>query len=185
MIAIPPNPEIRILVADDDAETRSITAAMVRRLNYSCDEAPDGHRACQMLRQNQYALILADINMPGNCSLEMVDAANELAPGVPIILITAVASQHTAMTAVGTQVSAYLEKPVSVERLRTVIEKALRESHAKKAQHGALLREVVTVLAETRQNFKSKRLGDLRKKVETVVNAAVQKPFHERDRVNI
>lgn len=172
------NSQIRVLIADDDVETRSVIAAMVRRLHYACDEAADGHSACQMLQHSRYALILSDINMPGNCSLELVDAANKLAPGVPIILITAVASRETAMNAVGTQVSAYLEKPVSVERLHAVIEKSLRESQEERAQHGELLNEVVTVLAETRQNFKSKRLGELRKKVET----AISKPVHTRRR---
>src|ERR1041385_4367162 len=108
MIITAKNSTVRILVADDDAESRRIVVALIRHFRYDCDEASDGHEACRLLRQKSYQLVLADINMPGNCSLEMLDAAEEIAPGVPIILITASASRETAINAVGTQVSDYL-----------------------------------------------------------------------------
>jgi DNA-binding NtrC family response regulator len=126
-----------------------------------------------MMRQQPYQLVLADINMPGNCSLEMLDAADEIAPDVPFILITASGSRETAISAVGTQVSAYLEKPVAVDRLRKAIEKALSEKQESTSQHTQLMKEVVTVLTETRQNFKSRRLGELRKKVQTALGDSI------------
>src|SRR4051812_8041210 len=119
------NSAVRILVADDDTENRNTMAALVRRFRYECDEAKDGHEACDMLCQREYHLVLADIHMPGNCSLELLDAADEVAPGIPFVLVTAAPTRETAMNAVGTQVHAYLEKPVHAEHLRRAIEDAL------------------------------------------------------------
>lgn len=160
------NSAVRILVADDDAENRNTLAALVRRFRYECDEAVDGHQACEMLCENEYQLVIADIHMPGNCSLELLDAADEVAPGVPFILVTAAASRETAMCAVGTQVTAYLEKPVRAEHLRKAIEDALIARAEANKFDRELMTEVVNVLNETRQNFKSRRLAALRVKVE-------------------
>lgn len=166
MIINSTNSNARILVADDDAENRNTLAALVRRFRYECDEAVDGHQACEMLCDRDYQLVIADIHMPGNCSLELLDAADEVAPGVPFILVTAAASRETAMCAVGTQVTAYLEKPVLAEHLRKAIEDALISRAEGSKFDRELMTEVVNVLNETRQNFKSRRLAALRVKVE-------------------
>ncbi len=169
------NSKARILVVEDDVDVRTTLVAQVRRLQFDCDEAPDGHAACAKLRTHKYQLVLADINMPGNCSLELLDAADELAPGVPFILITGSPSRESAMDAVGTQATAYLEKPVTLPRLKQAIERALVRADAAESENRQVMREVVTVLNETRQNFKSKRLADLRKKVETALGEAREK----------
>lgn len=164
------NSVVRILVADDDAENRNTMAALIRRFRYECDEAADGFQAAELMCDNNYDLVVADIHMPGNCALELLDAAHEIAPGTPFVLVTAQPSRDTAINAVGTQVHAYLEKPVSVERLRAAIEEALKVRAKRDAKNAELMREVVTVLTETRQNFKSRRLAALRSKVEEALS---------------
>jgi DNA-binding NtrC family response regulator len=174
MIINSTNSVVRILVADDDDENRNTLAALIRRFHYECDEAADAYHAAELLCENNYHLVIADIHMPGNCSLELLDAADEIAPGVPFILVTAASTRETAMCAVGTQVSAYLEKPVHADQLRTAVEDALLERVDLEAPHRELMQEVVRVLAETRQNFKSRRLAALRSKVESALSGGVQ-----------
>ena len=78
-----------ILLADDEDAFRQMTAEVLRRDGYDCHCASDGHRAAEMLRANRYHLLIADIKMPGNAKLELVRETQQLARGMPVILVTA------------------------------------------------------------------------------------------------
>lgn len=107
-----------ILIADDDETFRSSTADLLRRDGYECDEAPDGPSATERLGHRTYDLLIADIVMPGNTELELVRAAPQIVPGLPILVVTAYPSMETAAASVELPVSAYLVKPVELEELR-------------------------------------------------------------------
>jgi hypothetical protein len=79
-------------------------------------------------------------------------------------------------------VTSYLEKPVRAENLRKAIEEALRARAESRSFDRELMSEVVQVLNETRQNFKSRRLAALRSKVESALcgkNAASENNSNE------
>jgi PAS domain S-box-containing protein len=55
----------RILVVDDNEFNRAVLARQVAALGYEAEQASDGEEALQLLAQHDYALILADCQMPG------------------------------------------------------------------------------------------------------------------------
>ena len=55
----------RILVVDDNEFNRAVLARQVAALGYEAEQASDGEEALQLLAQRDYALVLADCQMPG------------------------------------------------------------------------------------------------------------------------
>jgi DNA-binding NtrC family response regulator len=107
----------RILIADDEATFRRATAQLLEREGYRCDEAADALTAVQHLTSATYDLLIADVRMPGNMRLELVEEMPMLAPGVPVILVTAYPSFTSGQRALDLPVVAYLVKPFEFAEL--------------------------------------------------------------------
>lgn len=75
--------QTRILLADDDATFREATAELLRAAGFACDTAADAYAAGRLLKEGAYALVIADIRMPGNEELELVSTLPAIAAGTP------------------------------------------------------------------------------------------------------
>lgn len=117
----------RVLFADDDRAAREGLAEMLRRLGYACDTAPSAAEALEKLRAAPYEALVSDIHMPGNASLELVEAAVAAVPGLPVILLTGRPSVDTAARSVRLPVTAYLTKPPEMAELTKVLDQAIAD----------------------------------------------------------
>ncbi len=107
-----------ILIADDEETFLRSTARLLIREGYKCDCASDGEEAIEKLRTGWYDLLIADIKMPGNPDLALVQQAQRIAHGIPIILVTGYPSVDSAVSSFRLSVAAYLTKPLDFEELR-------------------------------------------------------------------
>lgn len=107
----------RILLADDEETFLQSTADLLRREGYMCDCVPDAAGAVQMLGDNEYDLLIADIKMPGNSELEFIRDLPNIAENVPVILVTGYPTVNSAIQSVKLRVEAYLVKPLDFEEL--------------------------------------------------------------------
>jgi len=111
-------PELgRILIADDEETFLYSTADLLRREGYECDCAAEANGAMALLRDHAYDLLISDIKMPGNSELELIREVPNLAPGLPVILVTGYPSLHSALKSFQLPVTAYLAKPVDLAEL--------------------------------------------------------------------
>lgn len=123
--------ERRILVVDDSVVVRRIVELTVRQIpslmKATIDEAADGETALEMLRRQRYDLILADIRMPVLDGLALVRRIRaELGDDrTPIILVSTLGSEDDVRRGLEAGATAYVPKPVSPHRIRTVIGKLL------------------------------------------------------------
>ncbi len=115
----------RILVADDEETFLHSTADLLRREGYHCDTAVDASSAADMLRENEYDLLIADIKMPGNPELELVQDMPSIANGMPVILVTGYPSLDSAIQSIQLPVAAYMVKPIDLAELLTQIQVAV------------------------------------------------------------
>ena len=122
-------PAPTILLADDEFSFRESTAELLREDGYRCDVSEDAHSALRFLCAGNYDLVIADIHMPGNRSLELVERVKEASPGTPVILVTGYPSMETAISSIHLPVAAYMTKPL---------------------QHDAFFQHVRTAIAESR-----------------------------------
>ena len=84
----------KILIVDDVASSRLLARAILAHFNYQIYEASDGEEALQYLREQEFDVVLLDINMPGMSGLEVTQKIRkELGLGlIPIILNTILSS---------------------------------------------------------------------------------------------
>jgi len=123
----PPDSRGRVLFADDDQAAREGLAEMLRRLGYTCETAPNATEAVEKLRASAFEVLISDIHMPGNAALELVGAAAQTIPGLPVILLTGRPSVETAARSVRLPVTAYLTKPPDFNELTRVLDQAIAD----------------------------------------------------------
>jgi len=118
----------KILFVDDD---ENLLAAFQRnfRRRFVFDTAPGGPEGLEFLRTaGPYAVIVADMRMPGMDGVEFLEQARPLAPGAVRIMLTGNADQQTAVDAVNRgQVFRFLNKPCPPDVLVPAIETALQQ----------------------------------------------------------
>lgn len=115
----------RVLVADDDPSMLEVARELLEDNGFSCDTAVSGSEVELCLRRQEYDLLIADIDMPGNRELQLVASLPQLQDGLPVILVTGAPSVRSAAQSVGKSVVAYLIKPVQTEELLSHVRKAV------------------------------------------------------------
>lgn len=118
----------RILIADDEETFLLSTADLLRREGYECDCVPDARAAVEMLGKGEYDLLVADIRMPGNPELELIQAVPQIAEGLSVILVTGHPSLGTAIQSIELPVVAYLIKPLDFDQFLTHAKFAVQSS---------------------------------------------------------
>lgn len=113
-----------IMIADDERHTREALERFFRK-KYQVTLAEDGERAINLLQRNNYDLILTDLNMPGASGMEVIDAALKKSPRPICIVFTAYGSIENAIAAIKRGATDFVTKPVNLEQLNHVIDKAL------------------------------------------------------------
>jgi PAS domain S-box-containing protein len=118
----------RVLVVDDHPINRDVLVGQLRVLGVAADTAADGKRGYEAWRDGDYAVVFADIHMPVMDGFEMTarirgDEKDAGKKRTPIVAVTAnaMAGEDERCRAGG--MDAYLSKPVSLDRLRAVLER--------------------------------------------------------------
>jgi two-component system response regulator HydG len=119
----------RILVADDEESHRIMLRAVLAEEGYEVAEAADGPEAIRAVEQEPFDLILLDIRMPGMDGIEALTEIRKISPYIPVLMMTAYASVKTAVEALKAGAFEYLIKPLDIDELKILIEKALEHYH--------------------------------------------------------
>ena len=114
----------KILIVDDEINTRMALVRYLRR-RFEIDEAENGEVAIHALKQKDYDLVLTDLRMPGVDGIGVLDAALSKANAPQCIVFTAYGSVEKAVEAVKKGAFDFMTKPVKLDKLEAVINKAL------------------------------------------------------------
>lgn len=115
----------RLLVIDDEESHRLMLRAVLKEEGYQVAEAADGPEAIRAVEQETFDLILLDLRLQTMDGLETLTEIRKISPLVPVIIMTAYASVKTAVGALKAGATDYLTKPLDLEELKVLIEKAL------------------------------------------------------------
>lgn len=118
------DPEIRVLVVDDLSTMRAIIRDALRQLGIKgIDEAESGLTALIKIRRTKYDVILLDWNMPKMTGLQVLKEirSNKKTRDVPIIMLTAEASESNILVAIQAGVNDYIIKPFTTKVLEEKI----------------------------------------------------------------
>jgi len=117
----------RILIADDKASSRELVRTILENLGYEVEEAGDGIRALDAVRQSPPDLVLLDLQMPGLTGHEVLARlrADERFANLPIVVLTASAMAGDRDKALAAGFTNYLAKPVTLSILRAEVRRLL------------------------------------------------------------
>jgi two-component system chemotaxis response regulator CheY len=114
--------EVRTLIVDDSSVMRKIVARALQQagLEMVVFEAGNGSEGVDLLKTQQVDLILSDINMPLMDGLEFLRQlrAQNLAPDVPVVMITTESSEEHVKEAILVGAQGYIRKPFTPEQVK-------------------------------------------------------------------
>ncbi len=117
----------RVLIADDEKNVAEGLQMILSEDGYEAEMATDGQEAWNKLEADEFGLVLADLKMPEMDGLELFAKMRENGIGSEFIMITGEASVDSAVEAMRHGAYDYLTKPLDVDRLKALIQKALEK----------------------------------------------------------
>jgi DNA-binding NtrC family response regulator len=120
----------RILVVDDDAADAEALRALLTEAGHDVEIAASTEEALARFREETYAVVVADVQLPGESGLDLVRELRNLAPATAVVVMTGHATVSTAVTALKLGAVDYLKKPVHVAQLKKLIAQLVAERPA-------------------------------------------------------
>ncbi len=117
----------KILIIEDEAAIRRVLVKILSEENdsYQLEEAEDGLRGLEAVKNNDYDLVLCDIKMPKMDGVEVLEAARKIKPEIPFIMISGHGDLDTAVNTMRAGAFDYISKPPDLNRLLTTVRNAL------------------------------------------------------------
>ncbi len=120
----------RILVVDDEENTRLGLSKLLSQEGFVVDLATNGFEALDLLRRQRVGLVISDINMPDMNGIGFLRELSRRFPSVNVIMITAYGGVESYLEAMNLGALEYLHKPVRLDELRSVLKKIFNGSAA-------------------------------------------------------
>jgi DNA-binding NtrC family response regulator len=117
----------RILVVDDDAESRGVVAEALRAEGYEVETAQGGRTALALGRERVFDVVVSDIRMPDLDGLLLLRGLREATPEVSVILMTAFGTVEAALEAIKDGAYDYVSKPLHLEELILTVRRAIEQ----------------------------------------------------------
>ena len=115
-----------VLVVDDEEDLRDLIEMTLLKMGLEVDTADGVIAAKKKLDSQPYALVLTDMRMPDGSGLEVVDYLQEKNLDIPIAIITAYGNADQAVMALKAGAFDYIQKPVTLAQLRSLVKSALK-----------------------------------------------------------
>ncbi len=116
----------KILIVDDEPDIRELLEITLSRMGLQTTSCGDLAAAYHALTNENYDLCLSDMNLPDGNGLELVAFIQENHAQLPIAIITAYGSVDIAIGALKQGAFDFVSKPVDLERLRGLVQSALK-----------------------------------------------------------
>jgi diguanylate cyclase (GGDEF)-like protein len=101
----------RVLVVDDDASILGVVSEVLEDDGYDVTTAGSAEEAIETLKNNQFALVMSDIRLPGINGIGLLKHVKEVAPRTAVIMITSHGSMQTSIEAIKLGAYDYILKP--------------------------------------------------------------------------
>ncbi|MDO5639964.1 MAG: sigma-54 dependent transcriptional regulator [Neisseria sp.] len=117
-----------VLVVDDEADIRDLMEMTLMKMGLRVDTAVGVEEAKSKLDDNDYSLVLTDMRMPDGSGLEVVQYIDQLMLDTPVAVITAYGNADQAVEALKAGAFDYLQKPITLSQLRSLVKSAVKVS---------------------------------------------------------
>ena len=118
-------PPKSILWVDDEGDLLEPHRIFLRSKGFTVEWASNADDAVELLRRHSFDILLLDEQMPGKRGLEAFRDVRELAPNLPVVMVTKSEEDSTLKEAIGANVRDYLVKPVNPRQVLSVVTRIL------------------------------------------------------------
>ena len=117
----------KILVIEDEAAIRRVLVKILTEESnsYQVEEAEDGLLGVEMIKKDDFDLVLCDIKMPKMDGVEVLEAVKKIKPEIPIVMISGHGDLDTAVNTMRMGAFDYISKPPDLNRLLNTVRNAL------------------------------------------------------------
>ncbi len=122
-----------ILIVDDEPDILELLAITIRRLHLTPVSAANISEAKELLSSQSFQLCLTDMRLPDGSGMELISHIQQQYSDLPVVMITAYGSMDVAIEAMKTGAFDFLSKPVELDKLRSIIQNAIRLNEQKPA----------------------------------------------------
>ncbi|CAH0527311.1 nitrogen regulation protein NR(I) [Vibrio hippocampi] len=131
-----------VWVVDDDSSIRWVMDKTLSSANIKCETFADAESVLLALERELPDVLVSDIRMPGIDGIELLHRVQEMAPDLPVIIMTAHSDLDAAVNAYQKGAFEYLPKPFDIDETLTLVERAIVHSHEQKSSQ--VTDEVIT-----------------------------------------
>ncbi|MBN2407876.1 MAG: response regulator [Elusimicrobia bacterium] len=159
----------KILIVEDDLAAKSSIANALRQEGYAVDDADYGEQALEIIKSNNYDLVLTDLVMGQKNGLDIVREVHRVMPSCKTMIITAYGTIETNMEAIKLGVTDYILKPINIDRLIHKIKACLNRRSLLK--HNESLEKKISTFEMTRDIASTLMMSTL---VNIILNSACE-----------
>lgn len=114
-----------VLVIDDEPDIRELLTLTLSRMGLTCDTAINYTQGVQLIKTNNYSLVLTDMRLPDGDGIDIVTFIQKIKPQLPVAVITAYGNIEGAVNTLKAGAFDYVSKPVDLDMLRGLVKTAL------------------------------------------------------------
>jgi len=116
-----------ILVLDDEVQMLENCERIFALWGHTVHTSEASTQAAELVRKHQPDLVFTDLKMPGRDGIGVLEDVQQVAPDVPVIIITGYATVESAVEAVKKGAFDYITKPFTLDLLKVVTDRALEK----------------------------------------------------------
>jgi two-component system, NtrC family, response regulator AtoC len=113
-----------VLIVDDERTLARAIKAFLVEAGYEAEVAGDAETALDLLPRLRPDLVFADVRLPGMSGIDLLRRIQEFDPAIPVIIMTAYGTIQGAVEAVKLGAFDYMKKPVDLEELKLLADRA-------------------------------------------------------------
>jgi len=134
--------DVNVLVVDDDASILGVVSEVLEDDGYVVSTAATGEEAIELLKSNQFSLVMSDIRLPGINGVQVLEQVKRMNPRTNVIMITSHGSLDTSIDAIKHGAYDYLLKPFEDLSLISSAAKRAVDAYALEAERSQLIQSL-------------------------------------------
>jgi putative two-component system response regulator len=166
----------KVLVVDDDESIRELVGRMLERDGYLHKTAASAEEALEILQEEEIALVISDINMPGKTGIDLLREVKDSYKDIAVMMATAVDDRNVAIQSLYMGAFGYVTKPFNKNELMINVTNALRrrELEIENRRHSEELESTVSLRTAELQQSREETIHKLARAAEFRDNETAQ-----------
>jgi two-component system, cell cycle response regulator len=152
---IQPDHNKKILIVDDDPFILELLGIFISSFGYEFAAAEDGLQAVELLREEEFTIVITDMKMPRMDGMQLLKHIKENYPGIDVIVVTGYTGSFSYTDVIKAGASDFISKPFNADELEAKINRIIREQMIVRELEHISMYDALTNLFN-RRNFDQK-----------------------------